>query len=296
MGSLVREMQQDALNSAVSVSDLLRKALVVSTKLQVDSEREWIRWELFGYPADDNSLQVESYRVLHGKPEVFNPFRGYMPLHMSAELQEAACTIHLGFSVAEIEALLEKHGSMIRMGFNPKAANALMRAMQYPLEPSMVLSATLFSRILDTVRNRVLQWALGLEEAGILGDGLSFTSIEVQAAKQVTHITNNIGSMTNSQIQQLSSGEQSYSIEQNAEALTSLLREIKNAAASTGEDERVSLNADTILLQLRSSEPNHTVIGECLRSLKTVIEGAAGGALGNYLPALLGLMNSIGLS
>ncbi len=76
MGSLVREMQQDALNSAVSVSDLLRKALVVSTKLQVDSEREWIRWELFGYPADDNSLQVESYRVLHGKPEVFNPFRG----------------------------------------------------------------------------------------------------------------------------------------------------------------------------------------------------------------------------
>lgn len=297
MVSLVREMQQDALDSRVSVSDLLRKALVVSTKLKVTSESEWIRSELFGYSTEDDSPGVDPYRVLHGTPQVFNPFRGYQPLHMSAKLQEAACTIYLSYSVAEIEALLEKHGSMIRMGFNPTASQALMKAMEYPLQPSMILSATVFTRILDTVRNRVLQWALELEEAGILGDGLSFTTTEVQAAQHVTNnITNNIGTMNNSQIQQLSSGEQSYRIEQNVEALVELLNAIKEAASATEHAAQVAVDADTVLLQLRSSEPKPGIVETSLRSLRSVMEGAAGGALGDLLPKLVGLMGSIGFS
>jgi hypothetical protein len=49
MTSLVEELQKDALNSSVSVLDLLRKALVVATKLNIDEFKEWIELELKGY-------------------------------------------------------------------------------------------------------------------------------------------------------------------------------------------------------------------------------------------------------
>lgn len=49
MGSLVHEIQLDAANSEVSVSALLRKALIVSTKLNVFEDVAWIKAELSGY-------------------------------------------------------------------------------------------------------------------------------------------------------------------------------------------------------------------------------------------------------
>jgi hypothetical protein len=43
--SLVLELQQEAMNPGVKVSDLLRKALVVATKLNVNEFKQWIgRW------------------------------------------------------------------------------------------------------------------------------------------------------------------------------------------------------------------------------------------------------------
>jgi hypothetical protein len=49
MGSLVEELQAEAIKPAVAASDILRKAVVVATKLGVKEMREWIRSELDGY-------------------------------------------------------------------------------------------------------------------------------------------------------------------------------------------------------------------------------------------------------
>jgi hypothetical protein len=43
------ELQRDALERSIAVSDLLRKALVVSRKLGIDSIQEWLNSELNGY-------------------------------------------------------------------------------------------------------------------------------------------------------------------------------------------------------------------------------------------------------
>jgi hypothetical protein len=58
MTSLVEELQRDALDSSVSVLDLLRKALVVATKLNIDEFKEWIELELKGYSDKKNDSRL----------------------------------------------------------------------------------------------------------------------------------------------------------------------------------------------------------------------------------------------
>ena len=45
-------------------------------------------------------------------------------------------------------------------------------------------------RILSTIRNKILEWALLLEEHGIVGEGMTFTDEEKQKAHN-TQIINN---------------------------------------------------------------------------------------------------------
>jgi hypothetical protein len=52
-GSLVEELQRDAVNPGVRVSDLLRKALLVPSKLDIPGVPEWIDKELSGYDLAD---------------------------------------------------------------------------------------------------------------------------------------------------------------------------------------------------------------------------------------------------
>lgn len=294
MSSLVQEIQRDATDPDVGVSLLLRKALIVATKLKVTDETHWIRSELSGY--DRELDEIPGYRELRGLPQVHNPYHGFIPFQMPAAVQDIICKVPCGYSAAEIESLLQNSDGMIRLGFSTKATEFLLKSMEVQMQPSMILSASSFVRILDTVRNRVLQWALDLEEAGILGDGMSFSTTEVQAAQQVTNIVNNIGTMNNSQLQQLSSGGQSFKLEQCREDLSSLLVTIKSAAASTAQATQVNVDADTVLVQLQSKEPKRGIIEESLKSLREVLESAAGSALGDQLPKLVALMVGLGLS
>lgn len=70
MPSLVAELQANALNHGVSITDLLHKCLVVATKLGVSELADWARRELDGY----GESPVPEYRIVYGDPQVFNPY------------------------------------------------------------------------------------------------------------------------------------------------------------------------------------------------------------------------------
>ncbi|HEL4106455.1 TPA: hypothetical protein UM350_001091 [Stenotrophomonas maltophilia] len=292
MSSLVQEIQRDALDPAVGVSDLLRKALVVSTKLKITVDTAWIKSELSGYGGD---VELPKYRELRGIPQVHNPRHGYMPLQMPPEMELEFCRLPMGFSVAEVESLLQQNEGLLRFTFPAPVTAHFLKHMEVKMQPSLAISPSVFHGVLDTVRNRVLQWALDLEGAGVVGDGMSFSPTDVKAAQHVTTITNNIGSMHNSQLQQLSSGQQSYQIAESREELSALLKEIRRAAESKGGAGQVLVDVDTVLVQLQSAEPKRGIVEESLRSLRTVLEGAAGGALTAYVPKLIALMAAIGM-
>ena len=76
MSSLVLELQADAINQEVSCSDLLRKALVVSKKLEVDSIENWLYQELNGYSGSPSD-EIPDYRIIRGQVKALNPYHGY---------------------------------------------------------------------------------------------------------------------------------------------------------------------------------------------------------------------------
>ena len=65
MASIVIELQKEALDGDIPLSDLLRKALVVARKLKVKEFDIWVSKELEGY--SDNS-EIPNYRANH--PEI----------------------------------------------------------------------------------------------------------------------------------------------------------------------------------------------------------------------------------
>ena len=74
--SLVIELQQAALDDKVSVSSLLRKAVAVAAKLNIEDADQWLTSELNGYAKDQ---PVPEYRMIMGERSQ-NPFHGFIPV------------------------------------------------------------------------------------------------------------------------------------------------------------------------------------------------------------------------
>jgi AbiTii len=176
--SLIHELQLDAANAAVSASSLLRKALIVAAKLDVANVPEWIDKELSGYRDGDS---VPSYRVVQGTVKG-RGVRGWLSLQFPTdELEEKVATKYLYDSVAQIEALRNRDG-MLAVGFTAEGTRLLQQLAQRNTEFVCELDKTKLDAIIDEIKNRVLRWAIALDKDGIRGEGLTFTSAEVEKA------------------------------------------------------------------------------------------------------------------
>jgi hypothetical protein len=179
--SLIHELQLDATNDEVSVSNLLRKALIVAAKLEVPDVPEWLEKELSGYRGGDT---LPSYRVVHGAVKA-RGLRGWLPAQFPTnELEETVSKKYIYDSVAQIEALRNQDG-MLAMSFPAEAAQALQQMFAHETEFICVLEKTKFDAIVDEIRNQVLRWALALDKVGIRGDGMAFTGEEKEKAHSV---------------------------------------------------------------------------------------------------------------
>lgn len=293
MPGLILELQADALDPHARTSDLLRKALVISKKLGINEIERWITNELNGYTERE---EIPAYRKIRGEVKVWNPYHGWQPLNFGdPEHGEALSSRTIGQPISELDELREGgKDASLHVPFSQKITNALMRNMEVPLQPSLHVPHTEIVGILDTVRNNLLQWALELEQKGVIGEGMTFSKEEKSAATQVTYqITNNIGSMSHSQLQQHSSGSsQVINAALNLEALTELIR-LLNSAKSTLPLEspiRAEYVAEiqTLESQASSPKPKTTILAESLKSIRTILEGAAGNVLASDIAQKIG--------
>lgn len=160
MASLVEELQKDALNYDIGVTELLQRSLVVATKLHLEEFKSWVRLELDGYGEEE----VPEYRTLHGTPQVFNPYRGYQPLHFGDVKQAKRYSkMHFNTPIGELEhdlkGALESGSSSFQVSFTPGIEKMLMNAIEFRLQPSLHMNASQFQRVLDAVRKIVLEWS-----------------------------------------------------------------------------------------------------------------------------------------
>lgn len=197
---IVIELQQEALYKDTDILSLLRKAYLVARKLHLKDFEAWINREMNGYGPDD---EVPKYHIYRGEIKAWNPYHGWVPVICDRELP---FTIYeCRDSISNLIAILEKkQGAAIAF---PNELNAYLSKNSnspMPTKYQLQLSLNLIYGTLEAIRNRILDWAITLEENGIVGDGLQFTRDEIERAQNqtVNNITNVFGNITDSQIQQ----------------------------------------------------------------------------------------------
>ncbi len=207
MAHLVHELQKQALSEGGNITDLLRKALFVAKKLKVSELEEWVSHELNGYP---DGVDTPEYRVMKGSVKVFNPFHGWQPVMFESSKESYWLTNRNTLQPAsEIQYMLDNHteGGMASMPFSPEIAKQIMNSIGHDLQPTLQVPLSQLSRIMDGIKNVILNWAMKLEEDGILGDEFSFSPVEIQKAAQASYnITNIAGNVVGSQLQQGAEG------------------------------------------------------------------------------------------
>ena len=181
--SLVLELQREALSQDWSVSPLLRKAKAVAVKLKLEEFRVWVDLELDGYQNQD----VPPYRVIKGQVKAQNPYRGLIPMMFGdPEIAEKVATHHCRMGLGPIEELVSKHdesGGVLHLPLPDYLQLLLMKGQgDFPLPCILLIPKSGLVRILDSVRNTILDWSLKLEADGILGEGMSFNEHEKEVA------------------------------------------------------------------------------------------------------------------
>jgi len=181
MDFLVLELQRDALNPAISVLVLLRKALVVARKLNIQEFQHWVEKELNGYPKKSDLPQ---YRFMWGDLKELNPYHGWRHVSVSGQSHELICKTPVHQPISQIEALVERSkdpkSSLSTMA--PELEEVLREYYPIPYEIRIHIDGSQVKGVLEAVRDVVLTWSLKLEEDGILGEGMTFSQEEKQIA------------------------------------------------------------------------------------------------------------------
>jgi len=186
MSSIILELQANAMDDNVSIQTLLRKAYAIAIKLSVEDSKQWIEAEMNGYGEGN---EVPMYRRIRGALQAINPVRGPIPVQVGDnELEDTISVFHFRQSIAEIEGIITKHGKGFLIPFTGSQLSSLQDVFQSEYSFRLSFSATSLIPVVDNVRNTILQWALRLEQEGVTGEGLSFSSDEVNKAHMSTHI------------------------------------------------------------------------------------------------------------
>jgi hypothetical protein len=185
MKSPVLELQHDAMNGEADLTSLLRKCVVIASKLDLKDFLAWTNNELRGYSDDE---KLPSYRLVPAELKGFNPYNGmWLPLMFQEDAPTWARQRGLSQSIAELEAVIDKSINHIELSLPENLARRLMESADMPRPPVSHININCVIAVLDAVRNVILDWSLKLEANGILGEGMVFTTREKQAAMSNTY-------------------------------------------------------------------------------------------------------------
>lgn len=194
---LIKEIRNACTDPSVKVGHLLRKAKVLAAMLRNEPLKLWLASELNGYSADE---ELPPYRKISAPTfgTFSSPFRRTdqpLPVSFMPEaLQKMADAIHVVCGIGEIEVLAESASSGLRHSWPPETAMLLRQiftlgARSVLVEVYQPISKANLEGILDGVRNRLLDFVLGLQELNpeVLDSEKALTGL---AGERVTQVFN----------------------------------------------------------------------------------------------------------
>ncbi|MEF9443331.1 hypothetical protein OWS73_33475 [Burkholderia sp. 1B3(2022)] len=199
--SIVLELQDLASDGDHDINDLLRKTLMVATKLEVKEFRAWATAELHGYTGEARKT-LPPYRLIRGEMSLYHPTLGPVAFRaLPQQLYNELVLINVTESVASLIHLLDRERTdSVVYDFSPEQERILRSLPVESLKRFRATRTVAKNRImalLDAVRTTILEWALTLEKDGIMGEGLSFSEKEKRAVMQTFNINNFQGVLGN---------------------------------------------------------------------------------------------------
>lgn len=280
MGSLVLEIQDDALKNDISTLQVLRKLNAAAVKLQLSDVSEWVQSELNGYQNTQYEALPENRR-LRGDPRCQNPYHGWQPLRASngdSDFHMKLSEFSLRQPVAEIENLIRSARSReIYFNFSPRTEAGLQDGMAFRLPIALSVPVSSLVTVLEDIRNKALNIALELETKGILGENMSFSKEDKQRAANITFNVNaqTVGSVSNaSDFAQVTNANDIFSQAGDSERLSELVDQLRQASSGLPEDEQKKVLLLTDQLETNKEDPEKSA--GALQSIKNVCEGVAG--------------------
>lgn len=237
--SLLKDIQNAAIDANIDVIVLLRKCKVLAVSLGNSDFKSWVEHELNGYPSKNN---LPEYRILNvqSRGHFSGPFgSGYKsvlipPRCLPKEWGDLASRAYLTDSLSQYNALLLH---------DPDSGGELMSHWPADLLPEVkIFEDTVcyaawreiprnsIVSLIDIIKNKILDFVLKIEEIDPkAGDGLSDPkTLSEEDVKQVFNISimGNVGNMA--------TGSSNFSQDQHIEVLEGDMDSLKKYLSSKG--------------------------------------------------------------
>lgn len=172
--SLLREIQNDAVNSDVKVSDLLRKCKILAYRLGNLDFKNWVEYELNGYPKDIIDI-LPNYRILNNvnsKGHFSGAFESglrnaNMPtFNLPEVLQESLSKANFYSPIATLEDLASSDSSVLTQDWNPiiiAKYGANMYEGYVCMQAWKIIPTSFVIGIVDTIKTKILNFVLDIE-------------------------------------------------------------------------------------------------------------------------------------
>jgi hypothetical protein len=165
--TLLEEIEHGAQGEEMPLGTLLRKCLVLVSRLGSQPAVDWVKWELNGYPKD---VPVPDYRVLHliikaNMSDIGRHVEGWVvPPAFLGKRADAWTRHEYRDGVGTIDHLLQnlEGNACFQMANLDLMLTSLKFTEMHIVSAWAEASSSSIKNILDTVRNRVLTFALDL--------------------------------------------------------------------------------------------------------------------------------------
>lgn len=185
---IVIELQREALEDNISIESLMRKAYLVAKKLDLEEFEKWITQEQNGYKG-----QVPEYRYIVGEIKAWSPYYGWIPMILSADIMDMISKRPIHTAISELQDVYNSGKSIIGLSVSSKLTECFNECTDDMLTKyQLFFSRSEIYRIMSTVRNKILDWALLLEKNGIVGEDMTFNDVEKKTAQNNQVINNYI--------------------------------------------------------------------------------------------------------
>ena len=178
--SLLNQIQEDLTSPSSNLSDILRRAKVLASRLKSSELRNWVKLESEGYESRE---ELPDYRQMHLC--ILGTYKGpygsginnapIPMMNIPEDVKEWATKFEIYDNVATLEEMLKRREESFHFYHPPE----LTRLIEHHIgrQPPMVLVQTFqtvprytLTGIVDNIKNRLLDFVLELQEQGINPD------------------------------------------------------------------------------------------------------------------------------